>query len=661
MGRDCGSRGARPDGRTLSDMTKQPPKIIERGVTSVAAQLRNARDMARGCTILIGAGCSASAGIPLAADLIQRIKEMDPAWSLDEERAGRKFTYGEWMDLLGPDHRHTFLASYIDRAKINWAHICLASLMAGGYVNRILTTNFDPLLVQSCALFGEFPAVYDFAVSQFLKPHMIPAKALFYLHGQRSGFVLKNTPEELKKHARFLKPIIDDSLLGRLWIVVGYSGLSDPVFDLLSGIDVFDYGLYWIGYKDQDPAEHVMQNLLTVTEKRTYLVRGYDADDFFDALIRELKIYPPKLVAQPFTHLNDFFNRVTPEEKFKATRQMIQKAIEQFEQMTVVVQDAGEHRSTGFVDEVPRLMNAGDYDGVIRMRHKYDEAPSPAGADYLSRAYMLKGKDFAAKAKTASSAVAEGLFAQAFKQYRTALAVRPDFIEVLNLWGISLYDQANKQEDDDAVKTLDEEVQVLTRAIDLNPNYSEALLNRAVALSELAVLKKGRQSSALAKRAMEDFSAALASKPSSGKTLAKWGDALRKLASVQPRKAATLLKQAEKKYQESLKLKSNASALIGWGEILWLKSETEDDAAADELVDKAMAKFEQADLIQPGSSAYYSARHKAISGDEWGCRESLQRAKHFNKLPSREYILKDLAFVGVRDADWFKELLEPTP
>src|SRR5262252_4372927 len=98
-------------------MRQDISKVTERAVQSVAAALRNAKEDARGCTLLIGAGCSASAGIPLASELIERIKEIDPDICHDEEQSGRKFTYGECMDRLGPEVRHRLLAKYIDRAK----------------------------------------------------------------------------------------------------------------------------------------------------------------------------------------------------------------------------------------------------------------------------------------------------------------------------------------------------------------------------------------------------------------------------------------------------------------------------------------------------------------------------------------------------------------
>ena len=62
------------------------------------------------------------------------------------------------------------IAREVDAAKINWGHVAIAQLMASGYVDRVLTTNFDPLVVRACALSGIYPAVYDFAASHVLLP-----------------------------------------------------------------------------------------------------------------------------------------------------------------------------------------------------------------------------------------------------------------------------------------------------------------------------------------------------------------------------------------------------------------------------------------------------------------------------------------------------------
>ena len=126
------------------------------------------------------------------------------------------------MAELAVAERRDLIASYVDNAKINWAHIGIAQLMKHGYVDRVLTTNFDLLAARACALVGLFPAVYDFATSQLYKPADIPDEAIIHLHGQRTGFVLMNTEDECKKHSKRMAPVFRDAGLGRVWLVVAH-------------------------------------------------------------------------------------------------------------------------------------------------------------------------------------------------------------------------------------------------------------------------------------------------------------------------------------------------------------------------------------------------------------------------------------------------------
>ena len=89
--------------------------------------------------------------------------------SISHPRTARAASfYPDCMAALERGVRRDLIGAYIDKAKINWAHIALAQLIDGGYVDRVLTTNFDPLISRACALVNSFPAVYDFAASHTL-------------------------------------------------------------------------------------------------------------------------------------------------------------------------------------------------------------------------------------------------------------------------------------------------------------------------------------------------------------------------------------------------------------------------------------------------------------------------------------------------------------
>ena len=396
---------------------------MERKIEDVVETLKAAKVRQNKCTLLIGAGCSVKAGVPTAAGFVEAIKAKYPqAFG----RASKK-TYASCMAELAVSERRDLIADYVDKAKINWAHIGVAQLIKYGYVDRVLTTNFDLLVARACALVGLFPAVYDFATSQLYKPADITDEAIIHLHGQRTGFVLMNTEEECKRHSKLMKPVFQDAGLGRVWLVVGYSGNNDPVFDHLAKTSRFDNNLYWVGYLDNEPPLHVEERLLRPS-KDAYFVRGYDADDFFVRISQELRIFPPDFAARPFSHLDSLLATVAPYkipgedanvDVTAEARRLIQTAINQHEQAP--------EDETPTVLKASRELLARNYDGVIAQLSKGSES-SPELQSVLGWAYLLSGNALSGQAETKSGSEADDLFRLAGEKYGAAkgLKIKPD-------------------------------------------------------------------------------------------------------------------------------------------------------------------------------------------------------------------------------------------
>ncbi|HVA00623.1 MAG TPA: SIR2 family protein [Terriglobia bacterium] len=405
------------------------------------------------------------------------------------------------MAELTLGERHDLIAEYVDNAKINWAHIGIACLIQGGYVDRVLTTNFDPLVMRACALLGEFPAVYDFAASQFMNLADIPDKAVFHLHGQRTGFVLMNTPVECQEQSERLGPVFQDAGSGRVWIVVGYSGENDPVFEHLAAVNRFDNGLYWVGYQDSEPAQHVSEKLLK-GEKFAYFVNGWDADSFFVVLTQRLGIFPPSFVQQPFSHLESTFRMLTPfslprevsdEDVTRTPLEWIHRAITEIEAVGRLGANA------------ERMLMAGDYDGVVALRQPYDNLPSEELAVSLSWAYVMQGRSLSDQAKTKAGEEADRLFALAGEKYAAALAVKPDKHEALYNWGSALLAQAKTKAGEEADRLFALAGEKYAAALAVKPDKHEALYNWGNALSAQAKTKAGEEADRLFALAREKF------------------------------------------------------------------------------------------------------------------------------------------------------------
>jgi Tfp pilus assembly protein PilF len=588
------------------------PPIRYRKIDEIAETLKNARSRGAGCVLLIGAGCSLTAGIPTAGGFVEIIREK---YNLAYQRAAQK-TYPKCMGELFLSERRSLIAQYVDAAKINWAHLCIALLMQTGYVDRVLTTNFDLLVARACAMLGVFPAIYDFAASQLLKKADIPDQAVFYLHGQATGFVLMNTEEDMQEHSKLLGPVFDDAGSGRIWIVVGYSGENDPVFDHLANIQRFDDGLFWIGYGDKEPASHVREKLLT-QNKDAFFTNGVDADSFFVSLTQALGIFPPDLIARPFTYLRDALTRIAPftnpgqsfdDDVMRTPRDWILNAIDQFEAPEREIITRGgrppldrQKRSRMLAVAARTLLLQGHYEEVLAFRNDYDESPSDELADMLSMAYVLCGNQLLDRAKASTGEEAERLFPQAREYYETAYMLNRNRHEALHNWGNLLLDLAKLKTDEQADQLFEQAEEKYKAALAIKPNLPDVLVNWGNLLLDRAKTKSGEKAGQLFKQAEDKYKDALDKKPDMYEALYQWGNVFLDRAKASTgEEADSLFGQAVEKYQAALQINpSMYQALINWGNVFLDRAKMKAGQEADLLFLEAEQKYKAALEIKP--------------------------------------------------------------
>ncbi|MEO7086528.1 MAG: hypothetical protein ABI442_02545 [Gemmatimonadaceae bacterium] len=586
-----------------------------RSVDEIKETLQNAKSRGRGCALLIGAGCSVKAGIPTANGFVDVIKA---EYKLAYERAAEK-SYPKCMAELLLSERRDLIGRYVDSARINWAHLCIALLMQEGYVDRVLTTNFDLLVVRACAALGIFPAIYDFATSQLLKRADIPEKAVFYLHGQRTGFVLMNTEEDMATHSRLLVPVFEDAGSGRAWIVAGYSGASDPVFEHLANVPRFDNGLFWVGYGNEEPANHVREKLLE-QPKDAFYTKGYDADSFFISLTRALNIFPPDLIARPFTYLDrtlsSIANFVDPaqtsnadeDDVMRTPRSWITKAIEHYERpawdiITEKATPLTERREQTSSLEVAAqyLLMQGRYEQILGYRSHYDSAPSEELADTLSMAYVMRGNQLLDSAKATTTEEAGVLFDRARAMYEEALAVKPARDEALHNWGNLLLDLAKTRPVKDSESLFKEAESKYVAALAIRPDRHEVLINWGNLLLDWAKRESGERAGELFAAAEAKYQAALDITPGMPDVLLNWGNLLLDRAKTRHGdEAERLFESAEEKFKLALQSRPGMpGALYQWGNTLldWAKVTT--GPASDRRFDVAVEKYEAALTAKP--------------------------------------------------------------
>ena len=626
-----------------------------REIEDIVETLRNAKERGKKCSVLVGAGCSVTAGIPAARGFVNIIKEKYPR---DYERADEK-TYPKCMAQLSVDEQRSLIVEYVDKAKVNWGHIALAQLMKEGYVDRVLTTNFDPLIMRACSLVGLYPATYDLAVSQHFEPDKVPDRAIFHLHGQRTGFILLNSEKALKEHSDKLAPIFEDAGRGRVWLVAGYSGESDPVFNHLASVDRFDNRLYWIGYNDSEPASHVREQLLE-KNKYAFYTMGFDADSFFVTLAQMLGCFPPEFVSKPFTYLGTLFDQMTA-----YTLPKTESPVDALRNAHIVVQEAIEKIESIRSDALQASSDllGGDYEKVVGLEAKYGNLWKREVDEPVAWAYIGKGNVLYNEAKTKSGVEKEELYKQASEKYEAALKIIPDSYQALNNWGNALSAQAKIKRGPEADELYRQANGKYEAALKIEPDFYQAYNNWGNALSAQAKMKSEAEADELYRQASEKYEAALKIKPDYYEAFNDWGSELESWARTKTGVAADeLFRQAGEKYVEAVKvMPDKREAFDSGGSTLILRHTVFYENKKSKLLDQAKEILLKAEASQEGSSSYNLARVCALNSDGDECRKWLMKSKERGDLPSRAQLEQDADFANIRQKQWFKDFLKDLP
>jgi len=609
-------------------------------IDHVVSSLKRMKDV-RGAVVLLGAGGSKSAGIPLAGELMEEIeREFAPL------PAGLPKTYADYMNFVPPGDRRTLLANHIDNARINWAHIALAQLIASGYVKCVLTTNFDPLIVRSCAMLGCFPAVYDFPSSKFFNPAEVVDPSIIYLHGQRTGFVMLNTKNETGRNP--LDALFARAGEQRPWIVIGYSGNSDPVFERLASYERFDHRLFWIGYRDAPPSEHVSERLL-IDGKYADYISGYDADSFFVSLAKKLGEFPPPLFGQPLRHLRETMAIVNAFDLPGHGGDLRELADKQTARAIELLEAESGQRAA----MANALVVAGKYDQVLNEFGKEADT-SPEIEESVAWGWVLKGLDAMdrAEADGVSPEEADKLLLEAIACDMKAVNARPAMADAYFNWGYALGARSKLKSGDEAKQLFEEARAKYAKARTLNSKDWEVYFNLGNLLGDRAeVVEDDGEAIALLREAISEYEAALKLKPKDSEVLTNLAATLKTLAG-KVYDSQPILQQSSEAYaaavlpQSFRELKANGAAvMIDWGEVLAELGEEK----------QAEAIWQEAELIERGSSAYNLAGLYAKRGYAERAKKWLLIARDAGTLPPIDDVKDDPDLSSLHDLDWFKD------
>jgi tetratricopeptide (TPR) repeat protein len=320
----------------LESLSSQKPEPKEARVETLADELRTARgsstwrdnpdrpddDNCAGAVILIGAGCSRSAGIPLASEMAGKcaidlansfangreefkesaraIKWLQEKGHLSTPKQGKSAS-SYYEEIFGRHYKSDVVQRRIiqnaisqGQGKINWAHICLGELVDKHFIHTVLTTNFDQLALRGIVLTGRIPVVADGteALSRISTRPSTPQ--LVHLHGSMHNHRTRNSADALRDAGRAMRGTLDGIFRDTsLLVVVGYAGGEDGIVEnLRSAVDAFpNLVIYWVLHGNSiSDLRPKTQEIMTGQHK--FYIPGQDADVFFANIMRRLELLP---------------------------------------------------------------------------------------------------------------------------------------------------------------------------------------------------------------------------------------------------------------------------------------------------------------------------------------------------------------------------------
>jgi len=257
--------------------------------------------------LLLGSGISQSAQIPTGWNIVMDLLRQVAAGAKESPQEGLEEWYRDtyekepdYSDLLNElgiaqADRASIIAGYIEPSDVEReqglkqptiAHRAVASLVAGGHVRVIVTTNFDRLLETALAEIGIVPSVISSAdgVNATL-PLAHNACTIIKIHGDYTDLRIRNTAAELATYDEELDALLSQVFKEYGLVVSGWSGKWDEALRTsLARTTSPWFGTYWSSYRS--PGPHA-QGIIDI--RRAKVITDMDADSFFQRLVDNLQ------------------------------------------------------------------------------------------------------------------------------------------------------------------------------------------------------------------------------------------------------------------------------------------------------------------------------------------------------------------------------------
>lgn len=589
-------------------------KYIETDIKEIKEQLVWNRQHGHKTILLLGSGMSVTAGIPASEGIISRIRADFSSLCARTHPV----TYEDHLSILTQLQRQALIKEMVSDAKLNAAHLYMAALVKEGYVDKLLTTNFDTLIHRSLALENIYPNIFDFTTSQSAESADFSNISLFHMHGQKDGLLSLRDEDSFDQYLGKMERYFKGAFEKQTVIVVGFSGTDDPVFSHLASLRSFENRLYWVGHEDNEPEEHVFRGVLQKTSKQACYIKGYDADSFFTELNRLLDIPEPRILANPMSLVEEVMGNiaVNTDLDFKPKKIEEPEVTDWLAKTVTSIEEKKENRKI-LSETVKQKIDNDDlvafakeswvnsiYLNYEKLKELVELSQNEEAKKYFSFFLFNWGTDLEKQADAKEGLAAEELYQEAFKRFAEAISIKPDLREAYNQWGVCLRNLAKSKEGDESEKLYAEAFRKFEEAILINPEHHESYNNWAIGLAHLAETKNEVEAEKLYFQAFEKYKEALQTKSDLYEVYNNWGVCLKNLASMKREtEAEELYLEAFQKFDQAIKLKPDFDmAYTNWGVCLRDLAKTKKPEEASQLYREAFEKYKTAIQINPQSA-----------------------------------------------------------
>ena len=220
--------------------------------------------------LFLGAGASIESGIDGTEAMMERFrKRLRERW----QSSGGTGDFEHWLqdptkwDSSASDYANLFeryepsrrgralhIEKLVAKGTPNYGYLFLSQLLAQGYLDTVVTTNFDDLVYEACASWTSVrPRVFSFGEPAGPIRHQPGRPSILKLHGDfLQSRLLKNTAGEMRQPDPNMETRVQDLMRDYDLIVIGYGGNDNSIMSILEAHPTdHETGIYWCVYKDE--------------------------------------------------------------------------------------------------------------------------------------------------------------------------------------------------------------------------------------------------------------------------------------------------------------------------------------------------------------------------------------------------------------------------